>query len=345
MKYKHAFVLALAVVAGLGIGTSLSWSQTRPSASTQRTSEAVAHYQKAYDLYQQGNLIDAQRENNEALRLDPQFQEALILRDIVNSQIPAQSGRPNASTRPTQLPVAMGELLNQKQISRIRMYELTTTELRDSRSLINGKIPLQTLEQFWDRVVLADPRQGATSKEDHDNFVRGDRFRYQVAMIKEYKADQYYSDVVLFSDPAVMIEFRNRVQPYLLQNCATAKCHGSPDPKSNHGYRIYGSTTQRPIDAEVYTNFFILSTKKVGQEQLLNRDEPERSLLLQYGLPKKDALIPHPGNVNVSKFRSQQDPLFRDIVAWARTLAFPISNYGIDFKPASATQPTTKDKP
>lgn len=339
MKLSHAFVLALTLATGMGIGVNITWSQTRPSPSTQKSAEAVTRYQKAYELYQRGDLNEAQRENNEALRLDPQLQEALTLRDILNSQIPAQSGRPGSSTRPTQLPIAQGELLTEQQFARIRMYELTSTELRDTRSMINGVVPRQTLEQFWDRIVVKDPRQKEIKKTDRDNFLNPSRFRDQVQMIKDYKAEQYYGDVKLFSDPAVLATFRNRVQPYLLQNCATAKCHGSPDPAVNKGYRLYGSAIRRPNDRETYTNFFIVSTRTVGQEKLLNRDDPERSLILHYGLPAKDSLSPHPGTPIVAKFRNSSDILYRDIVSWTKELAFPVSNYGINFTPTTTTAP------
>lgn len=344
MKLRHAFVLALAVTAGLGLGTGITWSQTRAVPSTQKAAEAVTRYQKAYGLYQQGNLAEAQRENNEALRLDPQFQEALILRDILNSQIPAQSGRPGASTRPTVLPVAAGELLNEQQISRIRMVELTVAELRDNRSQINGVVPRQVLEQFWDRVVVRDPRQTEVTKEARDAYLNPNRFKYQVQLIKEYKAEQFYGEAKLFSDPAVMIEFKRLVQPYLLQNCATAKCHGSPDPAVNKGYRVYGRTTTAPTNGETYTNFYILSTRKVGQEQLLNRDDPERSLILQYGLQKKDAVVPHPGAEMTARFRGPSDGLYRDIIAWSKTLAFPVGDYGISLTPPAAATATAPAK-
>ncbi len=341
MKITRITILALTLAAGATITTQFSWSQTRPVATTQQQTEAAEHYKKAYELYQHGNLWEAQKENNIALKLDPQFSEALILRDILDRQIPAQSGSAGATTRPTLPPVAASELLNEQQITRIRVYELAKSELQSNSAEIRGFIPRATLEQFWDRVVVKDPRQKEITREERDRFLRPDRFRSQLELIKEYKAAAFYDQVKMFSDPAALVEFRNKVQPYLLQNCATAKCHGNSDPAVNHGYRIYGANP-RPNDRETYTNFFILSTKKIGNEQMLNRDDPEHSLLIQYGLPKKDSLAPHPGAAIQARLKGQSDPLFIDIVAWTKTLAFPIGDYGITItKPVAATAPAT----
>jgi hypothetical protein len=65
--------------------------------------------------------------------------------------------------------------------------------------------------------------------------------------------------------------------------------------------------------------------------KVIDRDNPERSLFLQYALPRQQATFQHPGDVDLRKLANSQDPRFLSFVAWVRNLALPRPNYGITF--------------
>src|SRR5947208_1038998 len=83
---------------------------------------------------------------------------------------------------------------------------------------------------------------------------------------------------------------RRLVQPYLLQNCATMGCHnGTPAAKWN-------MVLPAESDAATYTNFlrmekYVKHFKQsddavfgTGDAKMIDRQRPEKSLLLQYSL-------------------------------------------------------------
>ena len=85
--------------------------------------------------------------------------------------------------------------------------------------------------------------------------------------------------------------------------------------------------------AAAYTNFFVLSQLEVDGHELINRSAPEDSLLLQWGLPRKDAKYPAP-NIKGWKpyFHGVKDHRYVDALKWIRGLYadLPERNYGID---------------
>jgi len=132
------------------------------------------------------------------------------------------------------------------------------------------------------------------------------------------------------SDPKALKVFRRHVWPLLARSCASSTCHGSPKGKGKLKlYKVAGSD-----NLGMYTNFVILDMFTKDGKQMLNRDHPERSLLLEYGLPHKEAKSRHPGKTIMSPlFRSVKDPNYRNVKAWINSLnGPPHPNYGVDYQ-------------
>jgi hypothetical protein len=167
-------------------------------------------------------------------------------------------------------------------------------------------------------------------------------------------------DVRIVSDPSSILDYRRSVQPLMLQSCATSNCHGA----AGAGGLMFFS----PADNESvsYTNFFILQTysRRVaeqpgpfgpGDQRLIDRVAPARSLLLQYGLPASIADWDHPKvNGYRAVFRNRDDNAYGRLFDWIRDgLKHPLGteDYGINYTPptgrsggraAPATNPTTE---
>ncbi|WP_428939756.1 tetratricopeptide repeat protein [Fontivita pretiosa] len=167
--------------------------------------------------------------------------------------------------------------------------------------------------------------------------------------------------VRIASDPPAILEFRRQIQPMVLQNCATAACHGG----SAGGSLILYSPADN--DLVTYTNFYILMTweKPIADtggvfgnsaKRLIERGRGEQSLLANFGLPINIAEYDHPlvgGKPIQPMFRNKDDPKYRALVEWMNRSLSPIQpDYGINYTPPTGqslvhvagqtTQPATQ---
>jgi hypothetical protein len=214
-------------------------------------------------------------------------------------------------------------VLNQQQISMIRLQELSNNEQN-----VRGKVPVKTLQIFWDQFVKA--QVGADlSTTAYNNFINPLNFVEQVRAIKQANMPQLAQTIEITSDPADMMAFRNSVHPWILQNCATSACHGGEKGGKFRLYRPPGQVN----DAAIYTNFYILSMYQPADGgKLLDRDQPEKSDVLQYALPRVTAAKAHPGTMDVHKFGDANAVEYRNGVNWIKSLAFPQPDYGIVYE-------------
>ena len=148
-------------------------------------------------------------------------------------------------------------------------------------------------------------------------------------------------DVEVLTDPAALMEFRRpNVQGKILAGCATAGCHGTGGAG---GFQLYSAGEN---EAVAYTNFYILQQYRKNidgvERKMIDRANPESSLLIQFGLPAELAETDHPAVGNYSGiFRNRSDPTYNAIVNWmGKSLALIEPNYEIEFKPPT-TQPAT----
>ena len=143
-----------------------------------------------------------------------------------------------------------------------------------------------------------------------------------------------------------MVPFKNVVHPFVLKNCATSACHGGD---KGGDFRLL-VPTGGASDPLIYTNFYIMSMYK-GKDggKMINRDDPDMSLYLQYALPKEVAKFSHPGSITVRRFGSPTDKQFQQMSDWVRSLTLPRPNYGIVYNGVGATTtpatPTTSTNP
>ncbi len=307
----------------------------RGGVSAANRAAAAAELQKAKDLYSQQKYLDAYAETDKALLLDPSLVEAQSLRRVLQAKL-EEGGDFSAAASANTGGGEKARVLNAQQISVIRLLETGAND-----NLIRGSVPRKVLEDFWENEIKkqSNANEVDLTQATHDRFISPNNFEGQARVIRDSGNLKYINQVTVTSDPAALVAFRNLVHPYVLQNCATADCHGG---EKAGNFRIVVGGNNPPT---VYTNFYIMSiyVAKNGGGKMIDRDHPEKSLFLQYSLPQAAAGYPHPGTVEVRKLGSVTDRRFQSMSAWVDSLGLIRPDYGIKFEvpKGTATRPAS----
>jgi hypothetical protein len=147
----------------------------------------------------------------------------------------------------------------------------------------------------------------------------------------ELRARELYPEIKVHSEPMALNAFRQRLHDtWLLHNCATSGCHGGPDAGALFLHR--NSFRDERVR---YTNFLILDRLVVDpQWPLINYDDPEMSLIIQYALPRHAARLPHPDVPGWKPvFARANERMKRDSIEWIRSMMQPRPEYPVDFDP------------
>jgi hypothetical protein len=157
--------------------------------------------------------------------------------------------------------------------------------------------------------------------------------------------------VEIQSDPEVFAEFRKHVMPTVIRGCAMAGCH-APGSEEETKFSLFKDP--KKAANTTYANFIVLNELAVAEFPLINRSQPENSLLLNYLLPIKDVrpALRHPGKEELRPlYQSRNAPAFRRIERWIASLKHPKSDYGVRLLPQSgvpaneAAAPQTTTQP
>jgi hypothetical protein len=125
-------------------------------------------------------------------------------------------------------------------------------------------------------------------------------------------------DVVLTNDPPAMATFKKVQQSLIYTGCAN--CHGGNKAQGNFTLHFPANS-----DAQTYTNFLILERyqTKVGDRQysMIDRTQPDASLLLEFALPPDIGQPPHPKAANYKgAVHSKADPRLKQAIDWIGAL-------------------------
>ncbi len=324
-------------VVAMGIGVALAAAPGRgagaPAAAGANKAAAESQFEKAKALYDAGNFADAQTENDKALALDPNNENAILLKRVVAAKL-AAGNQPGGAA-----PAAAGgrvQVLTAPQMSMIRLIELGPDDK------VTGHIDPKVLEDFWQNVVKKDPMVDAT-QATHDKFMNPSNFPIQARHIRDDNEDKYMQAVTVTSDPSTILAFKQNVNTYVLSNCATAACHGGGNAGNFHLLSAATSSEQ------VYTNYYILTMYANADGKMIDRANPNSSLLTQYGLPWASAAIKHP-KADVHKLTGLNDTRLTKMIDWIQNLGLTRPNYHISYEvpgmtaasaPADTTAPAT----
>ncbi len=274
----------------------------------------------------------------DAERLDPHNPDAVILLDTIqserelNSKIaressPSSSTTPAVESAPAKPPA---DYLTMDDVYAIRRDELRSDDV--------------VRVQFFNDVRK---RYLGSQGNKADFYAESDA--QQAMDILQTGDPNLAKDIHLATDPRVLLEFRNRIQPRILAGCAAAGCHGGG---GSGGFCLFFDAKETP---PAYTNFYILQetgrTLEGGDtfgngpvyRPMIDRGRPLSSLILQFGLPRSMAATPHP-DVNGFKpiFRGPTDATFLEVSRWISSLTPIVPDYGIKFAIPTGNAPTTR---
>lgn len=280
---------------------------------------------------------EALRELDHVIAIEPRNGDALRLEKLVRQQIEMRSradaggGKDSAAKeepearrirRPTP-----GEfpLLTDEQINLIKVYELSLAD--PPRVLIERDAVRAFLDAYSGAGTLPSTRDGRAAFERRPSI---DVLR---AMF-ELRAREFYGRVRVQGVPESMRKFRDNVQSaWLVNSCATTRCHGGEEAG-----RLLLFNRAAASEPATFTNFMILDQFRLPNgEPLIDYSAPERSALLQMGLPRHDALLAHPAAHGWAPvFRSRDDRRYQQAVEWIKSMHQPRPDYGITYEPPKA---------
>lgn len=166
----------------------------------------------------------------------------------------------------------------------------------------------------------------------------------QLDVIFKARARELYSKVKVVDDPKPLQVFKTSIhRSYVLSYCGTANCHGG---EKGGDFIVFANLPE--TDRTAYTNFYILHQAQDAQGYLIDLSKPELSALLQYGLPRNAATIPHPDVPGWRpSFAGLNDPRYQTLLNWVVSLGTIRQNYPFSYSPphkasTPATQPAAK---
>jgi hypothetical protein len=286
-------------------------------------------YRLAYQMYEKQWFELAMVELQSMRRDFPDSDKVGALQNVIQSRMDNQRRETTSQTRPepgnqnntvTEVTEVPGpeQRLTEEQINALRVYEVDLAE--EPRITIKPETIEKLYETYASDDRLTKDRRAFRRLAGHE----------QLEVLFELQARDLYPEVIIRQDSPAMKAFRSQVhQRYALNYCAANGCHGDNSPGGLFLFRV-----QPNSDATVYTNFYILNRMKREQGAMIDRDKPQRSLLLQYGIRRDAAATPHP---EVKGWRPQfvddQDPRFGQIADAIDLFWKPAPDYGISYSP------------
>lgn len=282
-------------------------------------------------LQRQGMYEQALTEVSHVLSLDATNAEALRQKRVLGPLIEIRSRTGDAA--PTEEPEPAADLakrpgpgefplLTHDQINLIKLYEVDLKA--PPRILVKRETIDKLLTRYSDNPLIPATREGREAfRKLPPAQILDTMFRVQ--------ARDLYAEVEVLDNPRSMEFFRDRVQAtWLINVMATTRCHGG---SQSGRLKLYN---RRPAAEEsVYTNFLIIDRFQTEDGQhLINYEQPERSLLLQYALNRADASSPHPVVDGWEPaFRSRESRRFKQAVEWINMLYRPRPTYPVTYTP------------
>jgi hypothetical protein len=296
-----------------------------------RDSNLSGRYELAFRMYERRAFEVAKRELVSLDQDFPQTPRVVELLNIVDAQLRLETSRGSAEQNaqaegsPTfdrserSRDPRLDRYLSDEQINLIRVYEINLGE--QPRVAIPGPVMDEAFARFADQPGVPRGRRA------QGEFKRRPGYE-QLALLFDLRAREFYPQVQVRQEPAALTGYRRSANAnYVARYFAPLFGQGA----------IEGLTllSDRPdLEEEAYTNFYSLSTFTYDGLPMIDRLNPELSLLLQWGLEREAARHPAPEIEGWRpQYRSTQDPEFLQQVEWIERLYDDLPDYGFRFEP------------
>jgi hypothetical protein len=217
------------------------------------------------------------------------------------------------------------ELISRDDVNVMRVYEIDFDHA--PKVVIAPDLVRTLLEKYGTNKAIPSDKIGHTAMFR----AAADRPLEIVRLMFELKARELYPQIEVRSEPYSLNMFRLRVHDtWLMNNCATSKCHGGP-----YAGPFFLHRRNYKDDRVRYTNLLILERLKLDPEwPLINYDKPDDSLIIQYGLPREQARKPHPKVTGWEPaFSPSNKKLQEAATEWVRSMMIPRPDYPVQYEP------------
>lgn len=302
----------------------------------------AGRYELAYFLFQEKAYDLARRELNSILNDFEEADRAQRLLRVLDErektapsrETPSRPDRTPAQPSPTDTDGDDGlvvEPLTEQEISMIRLWEMPANDEAIRELAPRVTVPRDVIERFIE-AYRDQPGFPDTSRETLGRIRNAEGYQ-QLLLMMRMRARDFYDDVLIRDDPPSMLEFRRTIHRAYVWNYL--------EPTFGDG-AVEGLKLDRfgnPLhESTVYTNFLALHEFEQGGSRMIDRNEPERSLMLQWGLPRDQARVPAP---DVPRWRpyfsSTEDPRYGRYLQWIRSL-YPEPRYGVSLRAAETAE-------
>lgn len=213
------------------------------------------------------------------------------------------------------------QILTDQDVNIIRVYEIDFDH--PTRVTVTPDLVRELIEKYGTDKLIPATQSGRNALFR----AAADKPLDVVRLMFELRARDLYPKIQVNSEPYAFNMFRQRVHDtWLINNCATSRCHGG----LNAG-RFFLHRRNYKDERVRYANFLILERLSLDPEwPLINYDDPEMSLIIQYALPREEARKPHP-NVNgfSAPLNRGAQRLKRDAIQWIRSMMIPRPDYPV----------------
>jgi hypothetical protein len=278
---------------------------------------------------------------DQAMKIDPNNAHAYDFIQLIQAQRglqttsgPATRTTPRPATRTTR--ASSRTLVTAQDINTIRQMELK----RDDTG-VRVRISNDVRRQYVNRA--------GTTFRAFDDLNPAE----QAWLVLNQGDSHWRKGVSILSDPPALTQYKRVIQPVILAGCAASGCHGEA---AAGGFRLYSPPVS---DAVSYTNFYILTEyvktlQNVQQSEgafagptqirMLDRTQPDHSLLAQYGLPRGAAKWSHPAVHGLRPiYRNREGQRYQDLTHWlSHSLVNVQPDYGITDVQLPTTGPSSR---
>ncbi|HWE01908.1 MAG TPA: tetratricopeptide repeat protein [Tepidisphaeraceae bacterium] len=263
----------------------------------------------------QAHAYEAARDAlNEAAAIEPKNREVSELMLQLGPHLPAPA------TRPMTVPATLPASSEKQPVAAVARRQVTPAEINvirqcEWRGEDDPSVKIQIKADAKKRFLEGYP--DLTLAE----FSRMTPNQQAVLMLSK-GSPAVASGVQISTDPASVAEFKKSVNPIVLHSCGT--CH-------NGGKAGSFSLVPALNNAGIYTNFLTLQQYTAAGGPMVDRVNPDASMLLQYLLDPTLTTTPHP---QVKDFkpavRTKTDPRYLQVLHWIQSLNPIVPHYGID---------------
>jgi hypothetical protein len=293
--------------------------------TTLRPDMPQRHFTLCEWLVEQRQYELARKELDELLTDHPEMPEALRLSTIVDAQLALRTRptkRESDEPEPRDDEKLPDDLITDADVNMIRIYELDFR--RPPRVVVSHETIRKLIERYGTNKLIP------ASKTEREALYKADAIQI-VELMFNLRARELYGEIKVLSEPYALNLFRQRVHnSWLINNCATSRCHGGGD-----GGRLFLHRHKYTDERVRYTNLLILERLELDAEMpLLNYQAPMDSLLIQYGLPRNQARLPHPPVKGWRPaFRRPTDRMVQETIHWMEAMFRPRPEYPVEYEP------------